>query len=167
MLIPTLIMGALALILLFVGYQKGGLHISGLKTAGNLFISIIPLLFFAFIVAGMVQVLLPSEVIAKWMGEESGIRGILIGTAAGGLIPGGPFVSMPIAAGLMGAGAGVGTIVAYLTGWSLLQFARIPIEVGILGWKLALIRISCTFFFPPIAGLIASFLFAGKISGKV
>ncbi len=64
-------------------------------------------------------------------------------------------------AGLMRAGAGVGTLVAFLTGWAPLAVARLPMEFGILGWKLTLIRFASTFFFPPIAGLIAHTLFKG------
>jgi hypothetical protein len=50
-------------------------------------------------------------------------------------------------------------MVAFLTGWSLWAVARIPMEVGILGWKLTLARVASTLVFPPIAGLIASVLF--------
>ena len=124
-------------------------------------VEILPLLIFAFIVAGMIRVLLPHELISKWVGVESGMRGILIGTVAGGFSPGGPYVSLPIVAGLLRTGAGVGTMVAFLTGWSLWAVSRLPMEVGILGWKFTLIRITCTFFFPPIAGLLAQALFAG------
>jgi uncharacterized membrane protein YraQ (UPF0718 family) len=156
MLIPTIILGLFALVLLLIGYFNGqGQHISGMRAALNMTVSILPLLVFAFIVAGMVQVLLPRELLANWIGVESGMRGILIGTVAGGLSPGGPFVSLPIAAGLLRAGAGIGTMVAYLTAWSLWAVARLPLEVGIMGWKFVLIRLASTFFFPPIAGLIA------------
>ena len=162
MLIPTLIMALLAIILLFTGYQRGdGSHVTGLKNAINTTLYIAPLLIFAFIVAGMVQALLPAEAVSKWVGEESGMRGILIGTLAGALSPGGPYVSFPIAAGMLKAGAGAGTLVAYLTGWSLIALVRLPMEVGILGWKLTVVRFACTFFFAPIAGIIAHMLFSG------
>ncbi len=162
MLIPTIVMGVLAIILLTLGYYKGqGQHISGVKAGLNMTVEILPLLILAFIVAGMVQVLLPNELISKWVGVESGMRGILIGSVAGGLTPGGPYVSLPIVAGLLRTGAGVGTMVAFLTGWSLWAVSRLPMEVGILGWKFTLIRIACTFFFPPIAGLLAQALFSG------
>ena len=161
MVTATIIMGVIALVLLFIGYQKGGgEHVAGVKSAMTMVIEIIPLLVFAFIIAGMTQVLLPQETVATWIGTDSGMRGILIGTVAGGLTPGGPFVSLPLVAGLMRAGAGVGTLVAFLTGWSLLAVGRLPMEVGILGWKLTLIRLASTFFLPPIAGLIAHVLFA-------
>jgi len=162
MLIPTIIMGVIAIVLLYIGYQKGGgEHIIGLKYAGNLLLQIIPLLIFAFILAGMIQTLIPQEMISKWVGAESGFRGIFIGTVVGGLTPGGPFISLPIAAGLLRAGASIGTMVAFMTGWSLLALTRLPLEVGIIGWKFTLIRLACTFFFPPIAGLIANKFFSG------
>jgi uncharacterized membrane protein YraQ (UPF0718 family) len=160
MLIPTIVMGVLAVVLLAMGHSKGqGQHLEGLRWAGVLTLQILPLLVFAFIVAGMIRVLIPQEFLAKWIGAESGVRGILIGTVTGGLAPGGPYVSLPIVAGLLQAGAGVGTMVAFLTGWSLLAVGRLPMEVGILGWRFTAIRLACTFFFPPIAGLIAQAVF--------
>lgn len=162
MLIPTIIMGVLAFVLLIIGYSRGqGEHISGMKSALNMTVEIIPLLVFAFIIAGMVRVLLPKELLSKWIGAESGMRGILIGTVAGGLSPGGPYVSLPIVAGLLRSGASVGTMVAFLTGWSLWAVGRLPMEIGILGWKFTLIRFASTFLFPPIAGLIAQTFFSG------
>jgi len=162
MLIPTIVMGVIAVVLLFIGYQKGGgEHILGLKSAGQLLLSITPLLIFAFIVAGMAQALIPQETISRWVGVESGFRGILVGSALGGLMPGGPFVTLPIAAGFLRTGASIGTMVAFMTGWSLLALTRLPLEMGLLGWKFVLVRLACTFFFPPIAGLIANRLFLG------
>ena len=162
MLIPTIIMGVIAIVLLVISYQKGGgEHILGLKSAGNILLQIAPLLIFAFIVAGMIQVLVPSEMISKWVGAESGFRGVLVGTAVGTLTPGGPFISMPIAAGFLRTGASIGTMVAFMTAWSLLGLHRLPLEVGVLGWQFMLIRLACVFFLPPIAGLIANKFFPG------
>ncbi len=124
-------------------------------------LQIVPLLIFAFIVAGMAQVLIPTEIISTWIGAESGFRGLLIGSALGSLTPGGPYVSLPIAAGLLRTGASIGTMVAFLTGWSLFSITRLPLEIGLMGWKFMLIRLACVFFFPPIAGLIANKLFSG------
>ena len=159
MLIPAIVMGILAVVLVFISYQKG-VHIQGLKASGDMLIQIVPLLVLAFIVAGMIQTLIPQETISKWVGAESGFRGILIGSVIGGLMPGGPYVSLPIAAGLLRTGASIGTMVALITGWSLLAFSRLPLEIGIMGWKFALIRLACVFFFPPIAGLIANTFFS-------
>ncbi|MFH1453537.1 MAG: permease [Armatimonadota bacterium] len=162
MLMPTIIMGVLAAILLAVGYFKGqGHHVGGLKYAVSMSLQMLPLLFFALVVGGMVQLLIPQELLLKWVGTESGLKGIFFGAIAGGLCPGGPFINLPIAAGFLAAGASIGTIVAFLTGWSLWAVARIPLEVGILGWRFVVIRLVCTLIFPPIAGIIAQALFSG------
>ena len=160
MLIPTIIMGVIAVVLIFISYQKG-VHVQGLKTSGNMLLQMLPLLIFAIIIAGMIQQLIPQELISSWVGAESGFRGLLIGSVLGGLMPGGPMTSLPIAAGMLRLGASIGTMVAFLTGWSLLAITRLPLEIGLMGWKFALIRLACVFFFPPIAGLIANKLFAG------
>lgn len=160
MLISTGIFAVLAVILLSVGYRNGqGQHIAGIKISATMIVQVLPLLFFAFLVAGMVQVLIPKELILKWVGAEAGFKGILIGSIAGGLTPGGPFVNLPLAAGLYRSGAGVGTMVAFITGWSIYALARLPLEIGILGWRLTAIRIASTFMFPPLAGIIAHVVF--------
>jgi uncharacterized membrane protein YraQ (UPF0718 family) len=123
-------------------------------------IDVLPLLIFAFIMAGMIQTLLPHELLSRWIGEESGIRGILIGTIAGGITPGGPYVSLPLAAGFLRSGASLGTMVAFITAWSLWAVSRLPMEIGIMGWKFTVVRLACTFFFPPIAGFLAQMLFS-------
>lgn len=158
MFMPTLVMGILAVVLLVIGYLAGeGKHLAGLKTAARMTLEILPLLLFAFIIAGMVQVLVPKELISRWVGAESGFKGILIGTFAGGFTPGGPYVSLPIVAGLLKSGAGIGTMVAFLTSWSLWAIARLPMEFGMLGWRFTVVRLAATFFFPPIAGLLAQY----------
>jgi uncharacterized membrane protein YraQ (UPF0718 family) len=161
MLVPTLIMALIAILLFaLAAYRDQGEQWRGLQSAWHMLVEILPLLILAFIVAGLVQELLPRELIARWVGKESGWRGIFIGAIAGGLAPGGPYVSLPIVAGLLKSGAGIGTMVAFLTGWSLWAIGRLPMEVGILGWKFTVIRIVSTLIFPPLAGYLAHLLFA-------
>ncbi|HEC42638.1 MAG TPA: permease [Bacteroides sp.] len=153
---PTVIMFLIAAALFIIATLQGdGRNVTGLKAAWTMTYQIIPLLIFAFITAGMVQILIPKEEIAKWVGDESGFRGLLFGTLAGSITPGGPFISLPIAAGMLKAGAGMGTMVAYVTAWSLIAVARLPLFVGIMGWRFTWIHLLSVIIFPPIAGLIA------------
>ena len=161
MLTPTLIMAALALALMGLGYARGqGEHIAGSKAALNMTIQTLPLLVFSFLAAGMAEAMIPRQTISEWVGAESGVRGLLLGTVAGAMIPGGPYVSLPVAAGLLRTGASIGTAVAFLTGWSLWGLTNIPMQVGIMGWRFTVARLASTFLFPPIAGLIAQSLFS-------
>jgi len=160
MLLPTLILAAIAVALYIIALRQGrGAEAVGLRIAWKLGLEVLPMLIFAFIVAGLVQVLLPKALLSRWVGTESGLRGIFIGAVAGGLTPGGPYVNLPIVAGLLRSGAGVGTMVAFLTAWSLWAVGRLPMEFGILGWKFTLMRMASTFIFPPLAGLLAQLLF--------
>jgi len=163
MLASTIILGILAAILVAIGFARGGgQHVQGLKIALKLTWEIAPLILFAMVVAGMIQVLVPRELVSRWVGGESGLRGILIGTAAGALSPGGPYINIPLVAVLLKGGAGIGTTVAFLTAWSLISLSRLPMEIGILGWRFTAVRLATSFFFPPIAGLIALALTRGS-----
>ncbi len=151
---PTLFMAVLTMVVFYAAYKRG-VHLEGLKAAWTMLFELLPILVFAFLLAGLVQYLVPEELLSVWVGERSGFKGILIGSLAGACAPGGPYVSFPIAAALLRSGAGIPTMVAFVTGWSLWALARIPLEVGILGWRFALIRLASVCLFPPLAGVIA------------
>ncbi|UCD55890.1 MAG: permease [Candidatus Omnitrophota bacterium] len=157
MLIPTIIMGILALIFSIIAYRKGQFATT-IKASLDMAVGILPLLIFVFIVAGAIRTIISHELLLRWIGAESGMKGIFIGTLAGAIAPGGPYVSLPLAAGLLRSGAGIGTMVAFLTAWSLWATTRLPMEIGILGWRFTLIRFISVFFFPPVAGMIARLL---------
>ena len=160
MLQTTIIIGVIALGLFLLAYFRGrGEHIAGLKQSLDMTVEILPMLALSFIVAGMAQVLIPRDIMAKWVGPESGFKGIMMGSVAGAISPGGPYVNFPIVAGFLKAGAGVATMVAFMTAWSLWPVMRIILEVGIIGWKFTAIRVACTFFVPPLAGFLSMIFF--------
>ncbi len=153
----------LALCLLFTGlaWMKGqGALREGYASAWQLFWFILPSLVVGFILGGLIQVLLPRDLVAAWAGEDSGLRGLLIATVAGAITPGGPFVQFPVVASLWKAGTGVGPITAYVTAWSLLGFQRILVyEAPILGWRFVLMRTSVALLLPMLAGGITGWLY--------
>lgn len=159
MLIASFIMIAIAAAVTFAALQREmplGPHVSeALRTS----LFILPLLLAALLTASLIQDLIPAEQVSRWIGEGSGFRGLLMGTVAGALAPGGPFVSFPLVAGMMKAGASIGVLVAFISSWSLLAIQRIPLELGFVGWRFVFVRILCTFFFPVVAGWLAQILF--------
>lgn len=160
MFLTTVMMIILAVIFGAAALLKGKpIFLSGVNSGIKLFIGILPMLFFAFILAGFIQALIPKEAINRWIGKGSGLKGILVGCLAGSLVPGGPYTSFPIVVGLVKTGASIGTVVSFITAWSLWAFTRLPIEIGVVGFKLAFVRLASTFIFPPLAGIIAQFLF--------
>lgn len=79
-------------------------HVKGVKIGISLTLHVLPLLF-AFMVGGLVQVLVPHEVLSQWIGKKPGIGGIILNSIAEGFAPYGPCVSFPVAGALLKAGA--------------------------------------------------------------
>lgn len=159
MLVSTIIIAVVAAGLIVLAHFEGLLW-QGFKATAKMFYQVIPLLVLSFVVAGFIQVLLPREIVIKFLGKEAGFKGILLGCIFGAVTPGGPITCFPIVAAVYKAGAGIGTTVAFVTSWSLLAVNRLPIEIGLIGPKFMLIRLASVFFFPPLAGLIAQKLFS-------
>ncbi len=139
-------------------YARGGEELlrRGLGDGGMLLYRYGLLIVVSFLAAGLASAVLPEQWMARNLGAESGLRGILLAAAAGIVTPAGPFVSMPVAAVMLKSGAGSGPIVAFIAGWALLALHRfIAWEVPMLGWRFALLRYSTCLVLPPIAGLIA------------
>jgi len=156
----TIIMWLIAVTLFIILYKQGReFSLKGLSEGWHMFYTIIPLLLASFMIAGMVQVLIPREFIAKWLSDESGLRGIFLGCFAGAVTPRGHYISFPIVASLYKSGAGIGTIIGFVTAWSLWAVSRLPLEISLIGTKVTLIRLFSTLIFPPVAGIIARIVF--------
>lgn len=122
----------------------------------DILVFLLPRMIGGMMLAGLVQAILPPDLVARWVGEESGMRGIIIATVVGGLTPGGPMTSFPIVVAFYMSGADRGALVAYLTGWSLLGFQRILVwELPLLGAEFTLYRIAAVATLPILAGLLA------------
>lgn len=152
-----LVFGFIALIAGFVCYLRGEKEFfHGLDASLTMFLEIAPQITAGFLLAAFTQVLIPKEFIKKWVGEESGLKGIVVASLAGSLTPGGPIASFPIVAALYSMGADFGSLVAYLTAWELLGIQRILIwEIPLLGMKFVAIRVVVSLLCPVIAGLMA------------
>jgi uncharacterized membrane protein YraQ (UPF0718 family) len=144
--------------LVALAWSHGGpqLVMNGLSSGGLLLYRYAPVLVVSFLAAGFADMLIPREWVRQALGSEAGLRGILIASGAGLVTPAGPFVSMPIAAVMLRAGAGTGAIVAFLTAWSLLALHRfVAWEIPILGWRFAAFRYGICLVLPVLAGLAA------------
>jgi uncharacterized membrane protein YraQ (UPF0718 family) len=149
---------AVALALAALAWSRGGATLlrAGLGEGVDQLVRYGALIAVSFLAAGFAQVLIPREWIQSALGRDSGLRGIVLASAAGVATPAGPFVSLPIAATLLRGGAGPEAVIAYLTAWSLLALHRLVAwEVPILGARFALVRYAICVALPILAGLLA------------
>jgi uncharacterized membrane protein YraQ (UPF0718 family) len=145
--------------------QRGGwkLVLDGILSGARLLWMVLPLLVAAFVIAGLIQVLVTKEMVTRWLGREAGWRGIALACVGGALMPGGPYVYYPIAAVLLQSGASLGVLVAFVTAKNLWALSRLPLEFALLGPTLTIARFVVTLVVPPLMGLLAEWLFGGFV----
>lgn len=148
---------------LAVGRRRGGAGVVGAgrfawKQATALAIRL-PL---ALLAASFLSQIVPTESIGHLLGGESGARGVVLAAVLGGILPGGPMASFPIALFVWQAGAGPAQMVAMLAGWSVFAMHRVlAFEAPLMGWRFSALRLSASFLLPFAAGLLA----AGLVDG--
>src|SRR3989440_12129098 len=114
----TYVLAALALVLAIVAYFKDpSLPAIGVKNGLSLLWFVLPRLVPALILAGLMQVLVPQAGVARDFGHAAGFRALVIATVAGVLTPRGAVVSGPLLLAAADSGAGMPSLVAYMTAW--------------------------------------------------
>ena len=108
------------------------------------------------LIAAFVTRLLPREVVARVVGSESGLLGLLVAMMMGAVLPGGPLTIYPLAGAFLVLGADVGTAVAFITAWNLLGYNRALIwELPFFGPEFVGWRVLMALPLPIIGGLLA------------
>jgi uncharacterized membrane protein YraQ (UPF0718 family) len=109
-----------------------------------LFAAILPKVAAGCLIGAMVRLLIPRHVIVNWVGEGSGLRGLIIASGVGAF---------------MLSGADRGAAVAFVTGWLLLGINRAIIwEMPFFGVDFVMQRMLLSITLPVIAGLMARWL---------
>lgn len=148
-------LGALALCL-----RRGpGPTRRAIRDTGGSLLRVLPVIAAALPMAAFLAELVPEALAQQWIGPESGLPGIVIASVAGGLVPGGPFVSFPLVLTFAKAGAGTAQLVALISGWAIYGVHRVVTwEWPVLGARFVLLRIASGLVLPVLAGLAAEAL---------
>ena len=104
------------------------------------FIEMITFMPFLFIIVGLFDVWVPKEKIQKHIGQESGIKGIVLVVLLAMLQAGPLYGAFPVAYLLYKKGASVRNIFIYLGAFSSLKIPMLGIEIGYLGVQFSLVR---------------------------
>ena len=104
------------------------------------FIEMIVFIPFLFIIVGLFDVWFPKEKIEKYIGKDSGIKGIFAVIILAMLQAGPLYGAFPVAYILYKKGASVKNIFIYLGAFSSLKIPMLGIEIGYLGLKFTLAR---------------------------
>lgn len=122
----------------------------------RLLVGLLPRVCVALSIAALIWFLLPRDRISGLVGQESGIRGLMVATIAGTVTPGGPSSAYALLAVLAASGADRGALIAYITAWATLGLQRILVwDVPFMGSEFAVLRMLVSLPLPIVAGLIA------------
>lgn len=155
-----ILLGLTLVALGFAFSKDSSLPLKGLQASGRLFQTVWVELALGFVLAGLIEVLIPAASISRWLGAGNLHQGILAGWAAGLVMPGGPYLFFPVAAKLFADGASAGALIAFLTAKILVSPVRmLTYEAPLLGWPLTLARLLPALLLPPVLGWIGQWLF--------
>ena len=108
------------------------------------------------LIGAFVALLLPRELVARWVGHESGMSGLLIAVAFGFVLPGGPLTIYPVAGAFLVMGADAGAVVSFVVSWNLIGYTRALVwELPFFGGDFVIWRMVEALPLPLIAGLLA------------
>jgi uncharacterized membrane protein YraQ (UPF0718 family) len=141
-------------------FQRGDeAFVIAASSSGMLVLLIAPIILIAMIISCYVRELIPTAVIQRWLGSESGLRGLAVAVLGGAVTPGGPFAAFPLVVGFYRSGASFEICVAYLTSWAVLGLNRVLIwELPFLGFDFVLLRLLISLPLPVIAWMLAKLL---------
>ncbi len=104
------------------------------------FVGMVPMVLAIILLIGLLLGLVPPETVARLIGSESGIAGILLATAIGAVLFVPALVAFPLAGSLLTGGASVGAVAAFITSLTMIGTVTLPIEVRELGFKFTVVR---------------------------
>lgn len=141
-----------------VAWLKGPMRVVEIAATYLGFLAVLsPKILCGFFIAASVPILIPPMVLVRWVGQDSGLRGLSVATLAGTLVPGGPMMIFPLAASFRAAGATTATHVSFVTAWSLFGLNRTIIwEMSFLHIDFVLLRVLVCLPMPFLAGGLAS-----------
>jgi uncharacterized membrane protein YraQ (UPF0718 family) len=122
----------------------------------SLFGEMLPKVLAGCLIGAFVTLILPRELVARWVGHESGLTGLLIAVLFGFILPGGPITIYPVAGAFLVMGADAGAVVAFIVSWTLIGYTRALVwELPFFGYEFVIWRIVAALPLPIIAGLLA------------
>jgi len=155
-----MIMSAIVVVLFLLAWYFKGISRAGegLKDGLLMVRGIWPLLVLALAAVGLLQLLAPTEAVGRYLGTGRPYLGIVIACMVGAVMPGAPYVTLPLAALLLSRGASIGAATAFVLSASLIGFTRIPFEIAFVGWQFSVLRLLACALLAPAAGIIIHWL---------
>ena len=110
-----------------------------------------------FILMGLMEVWIPKDKVENLLGNESGIKGIIVSFLLGTLPTGPLYVAFPMTASLLKKGASVSNMIVFLGSWATLKVPQLLVEAEFLGVSFMALRFVLTFIMLVLMGAFMQF----------
>ncbi|MGC6177446.1 permease [Lacrimispora sp. 38-1] len=94
-----------------------------------------------FVLLGLLDIWVPRETMVKFMGEESGIKGVILSILLGSAAAGPLYGAFPVAAVFMKKGVKFMNILIFIGAWSTTKIPMFLFEIAALGNNFAITRL--------------------------
>lgn len=125
-----------ALIIVF----KPDIGLNSIKITWNNTLEMLSIIPPIFIMLGLLDVWVQRETMVRFMGEKSGIIGIVIAFLMGSAAAGPLYGAFPVAGVLLKKGAKLSNILIFIGAWSTTKIPLLLFEASSLGWKFMITR---------------------------
>jgi uncharacterized membrane protein YraQ (UPF0718 family) len=133
----TLVMVVLFVVFLFLFPSKAGRAEKSLLDQLKTMLLVMPPI---FVLLGLLDVWVPREMLIRYMGKGSGVKGTALGIVLGAVAAGPLYGAFPVAAVLMDKGASFMNVLVFIGAWSTLKIPMFLFEMQSLGARFAVAR---------------------------
>jgi uncharacterized membrane protein YraQ (UPF0718 family) len=152
--VGIILWGLVGVLALTAAVRSKALFREGAWEGSRDFVVLIPRVLIGVVGSGYLAAVMPQDVIAHWIGPNSGVVGILIGALFGAMTPGGAVVGFSVGAAALKGGAGAPQVIAYTTAWSLYTIQRlINWEIHMMPPRVVWLRAAVSIPLPILAGI--------------
>lgn len=114
-----------------------------------------------FVLLGLLDVWVPRETMIRFLGEGSGLKGILIAITLGSAAAGPLYGAFPVAVVLMKKGAKFSNILLFIGAWSTTKIPMLLFEISSMGLKFAMTRLAVS-----LSGIFVIAFVVEKVLGR-
>ena len=127
--------------LIFILIFNFDLGIKSILNTKDSFVQMLTVLPPIMIMLGLMDVWVSKESLMKYMGNNSGIIGIIISILIGSIAAGPMYAAFPFTAVLIKKGAKFSNIIIFMNAWCVTKISTLLFEISSLGYKFTFIRL--------------------------
>ncbi|MDF2685335.1 MAG: putative permease [Clostridia bacterium] len=129
---------AVAILIIILTIFNHQLGLKALGISASAFMEMLAIIPPVFLLLGLLDVWVPRELMVKYMGEGSGLKGIILSILIGSAAAGPLYGAFPVAAVFMKKGVKFSNILIFIGAWSTTKIPMVLFEVSSLGFKFAI-----------------------------